>query len=384
MELKEVIPGQKVVYDGFLNSAAGAFGCADDLGNYLGRVNYPSATNSNPETGHYEFVIPAGVYKIGIYIDTRTVSNPEAATVTIGEQKVSVKTDLLDIEEIGNRLNIQGNERLLASQTDFYQRGASPKVYVPANKKVCIIVAGQSNTDGRVPATQFPVSYLDENGKTVNYLDENGQIQNTMYCKNSLPAALGTWTLGTNLWAYDAIVLSRLQHYLNDTVYEIKTSRGGTAIDPLGTNGGGYWTPRFENIPSGQHLTSNFERSIRTAITNNPNAFDIKAFLWHQGEGDSPVLAGKKYYQNLIEVIDYERVVVGNPTLPFIFGSISHISSQYNEDVEAAMLKIANQDKYVYLVDMSAGTLLDAYHFDATSSEYLGTKMYEILRDNIL
>ena len=36
------------------------------------------------------------------------------------------------------------------------------------------------------------------------------------------------------------------------------------------------------------------------------------------------------------------------------------------------------------MVDMSAGTLLDAYHFDALSTEYLGTEMYKIIRDNIL
>jgi hypothetical protein len=358
----------------------------DSNNNFVARINFSDSQNADPNTGHFEYTMPENAAKVGFIFNVDSANFPIAnAKISIGDVSVKLKAELINVQAIKQELIKDDLPviRVLASQSDMFQRGLASKIYTPTTKKKCIIVAGQSNTDGRVPAAQFPVSFVDESGQTVNYL-ENGQILNTMYCKNSLSANFGMWTLGTAQWAYDAIVLSRLQHHLNDIIYEIKWSLGSTAISPSGMNGGGFWTPRFENIPAGkQKLLSNFEQSIRTAITNNSN-IEIKAFLWHQGEADYSPAARGDYYDNFCDVIDYVRGVVGNPTLPVIFGTISHSSGQYSSIIEDAMIKIANQDKYIYMIDMSNAALLDAYHFDATSSEYLGTKMYEVLRDEIL
>lgn len=253
-----------------------------------------------------------------------------------------------------------------------------------AQKKVAILVAGQSNTDGRVPASQFPVSFTDENEQTVNYLT-TGQIPNTKYCRNNLQGTFSTWALGTSNWAYDAIVLKRLQHLLDDTVYEIKWAQGGVAISPKGNDAGAFWTTHFDEIPTGKTaLMKNFEQSIKNAIQKNPGVFEIKAFLWHQGEGDYKQPASGDYYENFRDLIAYVREIVNNPTLPVIFGSISHKSTQYSSVVEDAQKRIVAEDANIYMVDMSDATLLDPYHFDAANSERLGVKMYEILRDKIL
>ncbi len=253
-----------------------------------------------------------------------------------------------------------------------------------ARKKVAILVAGQSNTEGRVPAAQFPVSFTDENGQTVDYLID-GQIPDTKYCKNDMEANFDTWTLGTANWAYDAIVLKRLQHLLDDIVYEIKWAQGGVAISPKGNDHGAFWTANFEEIPQGKTvLLKNFEQSINSAIQKSSGEFEIKALLWHQGEGDFQQPASGEYYDNFRNLIVFVRGVVGNPELPVIFGTIPHKSAQYSAVVEEAQKKIAGEDANIYMVDMSEATLLDPYHFDAESAEYLGTKMYGILRDYIL
>ena len=270
----------------------------------------------------------------------------------------------------------------------LYERGLQPKTYT--SKKVGLIVAGQSNTEGRVLAANFPLTYVDDLGVITNYLDGNNQIPLSKYCKSNVNGITSLYTK-PSLWAYDGIVLSKLCHKLNDTVYMLNYSMGGTAISTSGTDGGGFWTPRFENIDSyniskpdnNVKLCALFEQQIRTARSIDAN-FEIKAFLWHQGEGDSTITTAENdYYKNLSEVIAYVRGVVGNPILPVIFGTISH-NRTYSTIVEAAFHKIDDEDPFVHLVDMSAATLLDAFHFDATWSEYLGNEMYKIIRDSVL
>jgi hypothetical protein len=251
-----------------------------------------------------------------------------------------------------------------------------------ADKKAAIIVAGQSNAEGRVPYEQFPVSYTDENGQTVNYLT-NGEISNTKYwAKNA--NNFTTWKLGTSNWAFDAIVLSRLQHLLNDVVYEIKWTQGGSAISPKGADTGGFWTAHFDDIQGKNKYIENFVTNVKNAMAKEPNAFEIKAFLWHQGEGDYQPAPAADYYANFRDLIAYVRQSIGYPSLPVIFGTISHKSAQYSAVVEAAQKKIADEDDNVYLIDMSDGELLDPFHFNATYSERLGKDAYEIIRDRIL
>lgn len=57
------------------------------------------------------------------------------------------------------------------------------------------------------------------------------------------------------------------------------------------------------------------------------------------------------------------------------------MSGQYSTIVEEAQLKVAAEDPYVTYIDMSGAPLLDDYHFDAASSEYLGKMMYDTLID---
>ena len=45
------------------------------------------------------------------------------------------------------------------------------------------------------------------------------------------------------------------------------------------------------------------------------------------------------------------------------------------------MLKVAAEDNFVTFIDMSGASLSDTLHFDLTSAEYLGKKVYDALID---
>lgn len=265
--------------------------------------------------------------------------------------------------------------------SNIFQRGLA-KVNLSATKKYGIIIAGQSNTEGRVPIAQLP-SYILNNDNTVpNVMMWNDQTK--VFAPFKYGVNTGTGAPGEastlNLYAYDSIASYLLSQYKNRTIYLVKRAVGGTAIDITGTNGGGYWTPYTEDITQGRKLIEEFKTKILNAITANPD-LEIKAVLWHQGEGDSTASARVKYYQNFKNVISYIRGIVGNPKLPFIFGTISPLSAQYTNEVNQAQAEINEEDKFVYLINMSDGTLLDSYHFDATSTQNLGQRMFEVLKN---
>ena len=87
------------------------------------------------------------------------------------------------------------------------------------------------------------------------------------------------------------------------------------------------------------------------------------------------------YYKNFRCLIAYIRGITGNERLPVVCGTVSHASGQYDPIVEAATLKVAEEDPYVICIDMSQATLLDSFHFDADSAIYFGYKAYDALID---
>ena len=140
----------------------------------------------------------------------------------------------------------------------------------------------------------------------------------------------------------------------------------------------------MRNSGGGISLLKEFENSIRAHVDAYGDTFDIRAMLWHQGEGDRGDIGKgteKRYYNNLRNMIAYVRGVVGNARLPIIAGTISHHSKQYDATIEEAQKRIAEEDPYFFLIDMSDATLQDNFHFDAVSSEYFGKMAYDKLID---
>lgn len=252
---------------------------------------------------------------------------------------------------------------------DYYLKGSSPKSF---DRKVALIAAGQSNIDGRVPYDQMP-----------EWLSKAQPIQKCLYVKNSEKGPFEPVNI-TERWAFDLVTYYHLAQVSPQPFYVIKWTQGGTSIDPKGDNIY-HWTADYEQLESPEYsLLQKFENEIRWHVAQYGSDFDIRAFIWHQGESDRGDLgtgSHERYYDNFRNLIAYVRGIVGNPHLPVIAGSISHHSEQYDPVVEAAQKRIASEDPDFVLIDMSGAAMLDPYHFDAAANIYLGEMVFNALID---
>lgn len=258
-----------------------------------------------------------------------------------------------------------------------------------------VIVAGQSNTDGRVPIADLP-EYIKSMGIDSTSFSKGAY----RYCKisqNRVDGKFVPFWPRRNRWGYDAVTYYLLEQLYQKDFYVIKWAVGGTSITPENTDSrGGHWSadPEWlaQNAPTakkGKSLLLSFAQQISNSISKTlsrlPEGYHIDAFLWHQGESDSAY--GPEYYDNLKNVVAYVRNHLTRKTgedyseLPFIFGSVAKSNKRYNAEVEAAMKRLASEDKNAYLIDMSKATLLkDRLHFDKISAEYLGKQMFETMQ----
>ncbi|WP_455657446.1 sialate O-acetylesterase [Phocaeicola sp.] len=260
-----------------------------------------------------------------------------------------------------------------------------------------ILTAGQSNTDGRI-LNEFLPAYI--------------QANKYKYCHWMYGSAGQLMTDGFELfwprinnpvqpdkWAYDAVTYYFLEQAIQKPFYVVKWSLGGTAIDTgCRSNSEKYWnaSPEFlaknhSTLTGGKSLLLSFTETISLAVDSTlaslPEGYEVKAFLWHQGESDCQ--CGKNYYQNLKQLVNYVRDFLVKKTgskhynqLPFICGTVSRVNRQYNKDVERAMLQLSKEDKNFYVIDMSeAGLQKDQLHFTQKSAEYLGVQIYNKLVD---
>lgn len=257
------------------------------------------------------------------------------------------------------------------------------------------IVAGQSNTDGRVPNDELP-DYIKQNRYHHCYWSYGSGVHSgggrfelfwpRIYNKN-LPGR----------WAYDAVVYYWLEQSLKRDFYVIKESLGGTAIDTAAqSNSKMYWSANPDYLAhtaaadkGGKSLlkafTDNIGACIDSVLSRQKGGYEIKAFIWHQGESDRSM--SHNYYNNMKGVIDYVRSYLVSrtgdkryATLPVIMGSIVRTSRQYSPGVEEAQIRLTQTERNVFLVDVHNATLRsDNIHFDAAGAELLGRKVYNQL-----
>lgn len=264
-----------------------------------------------------------------------------------------------------------------------------------------IITAGQSNTDGRVPNDRLP-DYI--KAMSTDTAFTTGAYK---YCKIAQNRTDGKfrpfWPKSKrrakpHTWGYDAITYYWLEQLWQERFYVIKWAIGGTSIEPSATSEKStHWSANPEWLSNnaatsqkGRSLLLSFINNIDACIDNTlsklENGYQIDAFLWHQGESDRA--DGANYFDNLKAVVTYVRHHLSEKTgkdysnLPFIFGTVAKKNRQYNNEVEAAMKRLAEEDKNAYLIDMSDAELMgDRLHFNQNSAEYLGKEMYERIKE---
>ena len=132
-------------------------------------------------------------------------------------------------------------------------------------------------------------------------------------------------------------------------------------------------------------FTENIGACIDNELSRHKGGFEIKAFLWHQGESDKKMAA--HYYDNLKAVVAYVRNYLVEKTgdrryahLPFICGPFSNQSRDRSEEIVRALYRLAEEDPNFHVVDASDASIQrDRLHFDAQGAELLGKRVYERL-----
>jgi len=268
---------------------------------------------------------------------------------------------------------------------------------ISARKKpvMVIITAGQSNTDGRVSNRDLP-GYIKQKGyRHCLWSYGSDTISGKGRFERYWPRVAKPDN--TERWGYDAVVYYLIDRQVKRDFYVIKESLGGTAIDTACVSTSNmHWNASPEYLAStpaadkgGKSLLKAFTENIGACIDNElsklKGGFEIKAFLWHQGESDKKMSA--HYYDNLKAVVAYVRDYLVRKTgneryhqLPFICGTYSLKSRDRSSQVVEALQRLATEDSNFYVVDASDLSIQrDRLHFDAQGAETLGKRYYDQL-----
>lgn len=258
------------------------------------------------------------------------------------------------------------------SAIKMYLKGQSQKTF---GKSTAIICAGQSNAVGSTPMSQLP-SYI------------TFPVQNVTICKDETGVfkelTLANYT-DKNKFGFDLVTYYYASVVDNNNIKVIKTAMGGTSIAPPKPSSYSQysWTPFYEVLDTIDHsLLYMLEKNVRNCIENND--INIGAVIWHQGESDDADYSEEfalNYYRNFLYMIAYIRGIVSNPNLPFICGTVPTSSNAYDETVDEAIRRIANDDSNVYLVDLADAQTYDGLHFTGAWDEYFGKKVHDYLID---
>ena len=262
------------------------------------------------------------------------------------------------------------------------------------NKKVfLIVVAGQSNADGRAPLNSLPSNVLEPGNKLENYMVWNKT--NNSFQPYQLGANTGAENNADVRFGFD-IFFAKAFIQANPTVklYCIKQTVGGVPITEKGFSDGRNrfyrWQPKTELIAPGDksmclELQEKYSKAKRYAIDNNIDLISI-AVLYHQGEGDADrAKAGgiTDYAENLSNLKSWFRVLLSDGKLPFINGTIMHNYSPDYSLINDIFAGLCVSDKKMRTVDMSEHqtSLVDNLHYDASALQYMGTRMYDFYND---
>jgi lysophospholipase L1-like esterase len=252
-----------------------------------------------------------------------------------------------------------------------------------------ILTAGQSNADGRVPLSELPDEMRDFQYCQWSYGSGDFETATGKFSPFSPRVAKPKIE---ESWGFDAVVYHKLESLWQRPFYVIKHTDGGTAIDPSckSSTHGLFWSADTAFLNStgsashgGKSLLKAFEQQIDDCLPNLPKNYDIKVLLWHQGESDQK--AADRYYENLKAVINHIRqhlvAVTGKKKyarLPVICGTYAKGSRMRSQQVVEALYKLAQEDKYFYVIDASDLPLLrDNLHFNAQAAQELGQRFFD-------
>lgn len=155
----------------------------------------------------------------------------------------------------------------------------------------------------------------------------------------------------------------------------VPTAVGGSPIET--------WTPGGFHESTGLHPWDDAVRRIRVAMP----AGEIKAVLWHQGEGDSGPARAPLYKDRLYDLIRRFRAVAGDDQLPFIIGQLGQFKewSEGRQLVDAAHQSVPIVFERTRFVSSDGlAHVGDGTHFNAASARELGRRYAAAYADIVL
>jgi len=349
-------------------------------------VSYVNGTNLTPST------------PINFVINGQRVLKATNLVQNLGSEDDSVISQKIVSQELGKVLNSNvtipnytisafSNDNPFNVEANLLYKKAVLQKNSTSNTHDLIIVAGQSNADGRIPKASAP-SWLVSSGYTIaNYMmwkPSTGTFESYNLDTNN-----GSYGDNPSCFSFDIFFAkSYLDANPTKKLYCIKQTVGGVPITELGFTGGGNryyrWQPKTNLIVSGDlSMCDALLVKLNNALTYGLSK-DIKlkpiAILYHQGEGDADRATDggiTAYKQNLSNLLSWFRGLFSAPTLPFLNG---YIVGTYNVNyplINNIYDEMMLQDAYMKTVDMTSHyTTLDGIHYNSSALEYMASQMY--------
>ena len=349
-----------------------------EIGRGIGSISYET-TQVEKATEDQAFTNP--LTKVGDGTVTYTSSNTEVATVDGSSGEVTIvgagETTITATVENGSNYDYE-----TTTATYLLTVSANPvtNISVPM-----ILVAGQSNADGRIKPSIASLPYDNYTNTQISYCNGvNKTIEGTFATFDA------TCDAGDQRWGFDAALYGCLETALGSNYYVVKQTKGSTAISTSYSanycwSADATWLESNTSANEGgkslaKALISNVKACVQT-LQNEGKTADIKCLFWHQGESDRGYASA--YKDNLTTLIAYIRSELAAidskyAHLPIIVGTISQNSNQYNATIDG-VFRNSGIDNFYY-IDMATASMYTGdsqkVHFDATSATYLGKQMY--------
>lgn len=261
--------------------------------------------------------------------------------------------------------------------------GGSGIVIVRYKKKITpfniFIVAGQSNTDGRVATTNVNApDYLSDN------LVDNVKVWNGTSLVNYDLTDIGQSGNGSSWVSADSsgkysfahVALKKVAETI-DNVIVCQVTQGSSPLAAV-SNAKGSWNYDYEAIPVGtpkllESLENRFA-ALQSYLNSINRSYVVRGIFFHQGEWDDDSIFNEEdeYAVNFSGLVAKIRSFTNKPYLPIIYGTVPAASAANSLIIKNAHLDFAENDANAYCRDNDDLTLFDSYHFDALSSNLFG------------
>lgn len=272
--------------------------------------------------------------------------------------------------------------------SSLYAKDAAKRM-MPDNVVPFILIAGQSNADGRCTTSDAP-SWLSSANYTIPGFKmwNNSTMQFADFsvtANNGAGTANGSTSSSNQTFSFDAYFAHDFINQYGGQLFALKHTLGATPIHRMPTTGmiTASWNPDINSFPSGcrpllAELITKLKSAREWAAANGKALFPV-AILWHQGETDADNNDYQYYSNDVSNVYGYLRGCFGAQNIPILTGYINEQYSAAYSQINDTLDSLAAVDDYLKVVDMTGhftGRTGDLVHYNVSAISYMGEQMF--------